>query len=96
MKCVLHKIFTILIQLLLLVIKGRTEDDCEGYYDSSDDTYTVYFCDNSAQVTAIIGGVFGGVCILGLIIFILCYYKFAKRPGRVVNPTAVPTVTQTQ
>ncbi|XP_063423441.1 uncharacterized protein LOC134707529 [Mytilus trossulus] len=96
MKYVLHKLFTILILLLLLVTHGGTDDNCEGYYDSSDDTYTVYFCDNSTQVAAIISGVFGGVCLLVLIICICCLYKYGKRPGRVVNPTAVPTITQTQ
>ncbi|XP_052085373.1 uncharacterized protein LOC127722997 [Mytilus californianus] len=100
MKCVLHKIFNILIPLLLLVTKGGTEDDdnCFGNYDAYDNTYS-YYCDPSSDHVAIIGGVFGGLVVLGLIVtFIVIWYcnKTKTRPGRVVNPTTVPTVTRTQ
>ncbi|CAG2255937.1 unnamed protein product [Mytilus edulis] len=65
--------------------KGGTDDDYDDYYDDYD-----------TEVVATVSGFLGGLCILvPLAIYCWCH-KFAKRPGRVVNPTAVPTVTQTQ
>ncbi|VDI05895.1 Hypothetical predicted protein, partial [Mytilus galloprovincialis] len=69
------------------VTKGGTDDhdDYGGYYD-----------DDGTEFAAIIAGVTGGICILIPFAIVCWYHKCAKRPGRVVNPTAVPTVTQTQ
>ena len=50
-------------------------------------------------VGAIIGGVIGGLFALGIFVVVIvkcCLRKTAQRPRRMVNPTAVPTVTQTQ
>ncbi|CAG2255936.1 unnamed protein product [Mytilus edulis] len=99
MKCALHKIFTIVIPLLLLVNCGRTEeDDCYDFYDTYYNSYTDY-CTNDSVVGAIIGGVIGGLFALGIFVVVIvkcCLHKTAQRPGRMVNPTAVPTVTQTR
>ncbi|CAG2212199.1 unnamed protein product [Mytilus edulis] len=99
MKCALHKIFTIVIPLLLLVTNGRTEvDDCYDFYDTYYNSYTDY-CTNDSVVGAIIGGVIGGLFALGIfvvVIVVCCLHKTTARPGHVVNSTAVPTVTQTQ